>query len=177
MEANREVDMGRSSVLVELTGAQESRLKEFIKGSRSHLERRRAQAVLFLHGGMLEREAAELVGVSERAVRRWLRVWRREGLAGLKDRKRPGRESRIMRQYGEKLVTITRQSPESVGMKGGSWNCRMLCQWLEGTFHVKVSDEWVRQILLRHGLRFRRARLKLTSPDCEYAQKKRLWTN
>ena len=169
--------MGWSRVLVELGRQEQRELKEFIRDSRSHRERQRAQAVLFLHGGMLEREAAEFVGASDRSVSRWLKAWRRQGLAGLKDNKPVGRPSRIMRRYGEKLVAITRQSPESVGMRGGSWNCRMLSEWLEGTFHVRVSDEWVRRILVRHGLRFRRAKLKLTSPDPDYAQKKRLWTS
>jgi len=169
--------MGRSKVLIELGRQEEKKLKEFIKDSRSHRERQRAQAVLFLHGGMPERETGLFVGASERSVRRWLNSYRREGVAGLEDKKRPGRKSKICRQYGEKLAAITKQSPASVGMTGGSWNCRMLCQWLEGTFHVRVSDEWIRQILLRHGLRFRRAKLKLTSPDPEYAQKKRLSTD
>lgn len=168
--------MASSKVFGKLSEEQRGQLKEFIKGSRSHRERRRAQAVLFSHRGVAQKEAAVLLGVRERSIQRWLKAYREGGLGGLKDKERPGRKSKICGQYGGKLAAITRQSPESIGMAGGSWNCRMLSEWLEGTCHVRVSDEWVRQILLRHGLRFRRAKLKLTSPDPEYAQKKRLWT-
>jgi len=69
-------------------------------------------------------------------------------------------------------VAVTRQSPRSVGVEGTTWKCRLLRDWLARSFHVQFSQEWVRCILRKHGLRFRRPRLTLTSADPDCARKK-----
>jgi transposase len=168
----REGIMGKSHVFVQLTRKQAASLKAFLKKPPGERARRRAQAIWFSSQGQPVREIAKLLSVSERSVRSWLAAWRKEGLDGLRDKAIPGRSPSLSPEQAAEMVEVTRQSPASVGLDGHTWNCRLLSEWVDDTFHVRLSDEWVRQLMLRHGMRFRRPKLVLTSPDPDYARKK-----
>lgn len=164
--------MGKSHVFVRLTPAQAKALKAFLKKPPGERARRRAQAIWFSSRGQPVQEIARLLSVSERSVRSWFAAWRQEGLDGLRDKPIPGRSSSLSPGQTDGMVEVTRQSPASVGLEGHTWNCRLLSEWVDDTFHVRLSDEWVRRLMLRHGMRFRRPKLVLTSPDPDYARKK-----
>ena len=168
--------MEKRYVFMRLDEKERTQLKEFIKQAPSQRVRTRAQAIWFSSQGQTVQEIAKLLSVSERSVWNWFAACRRHGLKGLCDKPIPGRTPSLSPRQEAELVAITRQSPASVGMSGYTWNCLSLSKWLRKTFHITLSDEWVRQILLRHGLRFRRPKLVLTSPDPDYAQKKRRLT-
>lgn len=156
---------------VDLSKEEEAALEELVRKGR-HRERRRAQGILFWHRGRTQAEAAELLGVEERTVRYWARRYREKGPEGLRRKRRRYHKPKMTEEREKRLIEVVRQTPESAGREGNQWNCSLLSDWMEETFQVRVSEEWIRQILLKHGLRFRRAKLKLTSPDPEYAQKK-----
>ena len=167
----REVVMGQRHVYMELGAEEAAQLREFIKNAGNHRERTRAQAIWFSSQGQTVEQLSSLLSVTERAVWKWFDAYSKRGLEGLKRKPYPRRRTRLGPRQEEKLVAITRQAPNTVGMRGYTWNCRLLKEWLDKTYHVKLSQEWVRRILRRHGLRFRRPKLKLTSPDPNYAQK------
>jgi hypothetical protein len=52
---------------------------------------RRGRALLLLAQGKTLKDAAGLCGMSVRHVRKWAERFRRQGLAGLQDKPRPGR--------------------------------------------------------------------------------------
>ena len=164
--------MGRSHVFVRLTPSQAKGLKAFLKKPPGERARQRAQAIWFSSQGQPVRKIARLLSVSERSVRKWLAAWRGEGLDGLRDKPIPGRPARFTPAQAAEMVKVTRQSPATVGLEGHTWNCRLLSEWVDDTFHVRLSDEWVRRLMIRHGMRFRRPKLVLTSPDPDYARKK-----
>ena len=53
---------------------------------------RRGRAMLLLADGYLLKEVVERCGLSAKMVRKWARRFLEEGIAGLKDRPRPGRK-------------------------------------------------------------------------------------
>lgn len=164
--------MARAYVFMEVGHEGAEALKAFIKEAPSHRERTRAQAVWFSAQGRTVQEIRQLLSVTERAVRIWFAAYRRGGLEALRGRPYPRRRTRLSPQQENQLVAVTRQAPRTVGVEGTTWNCRLLRDWLDQTFHVQLSQEWVRCILRKHGLRFRRPKLTLTSPDPDYARKK-----
>lgn len=168
----REGIMGKCHVFVRVTPAQAAVLKAFLKKPPGERARRRAQAIWFSSQGQSVQKIAKLLSVSERSVRSWFAAWRKQGLDGLRDKIIPGRPSCLSHEKAAEMVEVTRQSPASVGLTGHTWNCRRLSEWVDDTFHVRLSDEWVRRLMLRHGMRFRRPKLALTSPDPDYARKK-----
>ena len=165
--------MGRRHVFVQLSEEDMTAVSEFIKEAPSNRVRTRAQAVWFSSQGQTVQAITALLSVSERAVWKWFDAYQKGGLEALRDKPRHPRKRKLSPRQEAKLVAITRQSPATAGLSGYTWNCRLLSEWLQKALHVHLSDEWVRQILLKHGLRFRRRKLVLTSPDPAYAQKKR----
>jgi len=164
--------VARAYVFMELGGEEAAALRAFIKEAPSHRERSRAQAVWFSAQGRTVQEITRLLSVTERAVRKWFAAYRRGGLEALRNKPYPARKTKLSPQQEEQLVAITRQAPKTVGVEATTWNCRLLRDWLAQTFHVELSQEWVRCILRKHGLRFRRPKLTLTSPDPDSARKK-----
>lgn len=164
--------MGRPHVFVKLGQEEAKALGDFIKKAPSGRVRTRAQAVWFSHQGRTVDEIAGLLCVSQRAVWKWFTAYGQRGLQGLQEGPRRPRKRKLGPQQEQQLVAITRQAPCTVGLEGTTWNCRLLRDWLGQTFHVHLSPEWVRCILLKHNLRFRRPKLTLTSPDPAYARKK-----
>jgi CRP-like cAMP-binding protein len=53
---------------------------------------RRGRILLLLERGLTLKDTAERCGLSVRHVRKWAERFRRHGLAGLRDRPRPGRQ-------------------------------------------------------------------------------------
>ncbi len=164
--------MGKSHVFARLTAAQAKGLKAFLRKPPGERARRRAQAIWFSSQGQPIGKIARLLSVSERSVQSWLSAWRQEGLSGLRDKPIPGRSPSLNPDQAAEMVEVTRQSPATVGLEGHTWNCRLLSEWVDDTFHVRLSDEWVRRLMIRHGMRFRRPKRVLTSPDPDYARKK-----
>lgn len=160
---------------IELSKEEEAGLLELERNG-THEERRRAQGILFLHRGQKQAEAARLLGVDERSVRRWVRRFRETGVLGMRRKKRSYEKPKMTDERERRLIEAVRQTPESLGMGGNQWSCPLLADWFSDTFDVQVSCERIRQVLLKHGLRFRRAKLSLTSPDPLYAEKKRRLT-
>ena len=66
------------------------------------------------------------------------------------------------------------QSPRTFGKPTGVWTLGLASEvaWAEGITAERVSDETIRQALLRLDVRWRRAKQWITSPDPEYARKK-----
>ena len=58
-------------------------------------EARRARVILLLDDGKTLAATAEQAGLTERNARKWVMRFCAEGLAGLKDRPRPGRKPRF----------------------------------------------------------------------------------
>lgn len=164
--------MGRRHVFLTLGQEEAEAVQAFITEAPKHRERTRGQAIWFSAQGRTVAQIAQLLSVTERAVWTWFAAYRRGGVDAVRDRPYPRRTRKLTSEQEEQLVAITRQSPATAGLEGTTWNCRLLRDWLKQTFQVRLSQEWVRCILRQHGLRFRRPKLTLTSPDPEYHRKK-----
>jgi len=78
--------------------------------------RTRAQIVLLAGEQRLAAPAiARIVREDEQTVRRWLKRYLAEGIAGLKDRPMPGAPSRVTSTYREQLLAAVRCRPRSLG--------------------------------------------------------------
>ena len=74
---------------------------------------KRAQVVLLAAEGVANRQIAPIVGMNEHTVAQWRRRFQAERLAGLTDRKRPGRP--LVYDHDQRLrivATVTEQPPD-----------------------------------------------------------------
>jgi transposase len=136
--------------------------------------RTRAQMVfLAAEQGLKVPQIAAVVRESEATVLRWLKRYRAEGLNGLRDAPRPGRPSEVTEAYRAVLLAAVRRRPRSLGLPFSLWTLQRLADHLAEHTGLRVSDETVRRALKQEGIVLSRPQHKITSPDPEYALKKR----
>jgi transposase len=136
--------------------------------------RTRAQIVLLAGEQRLAAPAiARIVREDEQTVRRWLKRWLAEGVAGLRDRPMPGGPAKITDAYRERLLAAVRRRPRGLGRPYSLWTLQRLADYLAELTGIRLSYETVRVALKAGGIVLSRPQHTVTSPDPEYQVKKR----
>ncbi len=134
----------------------------------------RAQMVLLAaEQHMVAAEIAKIVRTDEQTVRRWLKRYQAEGVAGLSDAPHPGTRPIVTPEYKAQLVLVARQRPRSLGQPYSLWTCPRLADYMAEQTGIRVSGETVRRYLVANDIVLSRPQHMITSPDPEYAVKKR----
>ncbi len=158
----------------DLTLTQLDELDTLYRTTRSVCLRTRAQMVLLAAEQRLTASAiARIVRVDEETVRRWLKRYRSEGITGLQDSPRPGAPRKVTAAYVEQLLAAVRRRPRSLGLPCSLWTLRRLADYLAEQTGIRVEYETVRLHLKANGIVLSRPQHTITSPDPEYALKKR----
>ena len=157
-----------------LTPAQLAELDHAYRASPNARLRIRALMVL-LNGerGMVAAEIGAVVRQDEQTVRRWLARYRAEGLEGLTDAPRPGVPPKVTPEYRARLVVAVRRRPRSLGLPFSLWTGQRLADYLAEQTGLRLSDTSISRFLRAEGIHLSRPQHTITSPDPEYALKKR----
>jgi transposase len=158
-----------------LAPEQLAELEELYRTTRDARLRTRAQRVLLAaERRLVAEEIAEIVRASEETVRRWLKRYLAEGVEGLRDAPHPGAPRKVTEEYREKLVQAVRRRPRSLlGLPFSLWTLRRLADHMAEQTGIRVEYETVRLHLKAEGIVLSRPQHTITSPDPEYALKKR----
>ena len=106
---------------------------------------------------------------------KWVKRFQSEGLAGLKDRKRPGRPKIHTGQIEELVIKAATSRPPDLGLGFTTWSLVKLEKHLSQHHPIApISRETIRRILARHGLRFLTGQTWCQSTDPEFEVKKTL---
>jgi transposase len=137
---------------------------------------RRCQILLASARGQRVPVIAEAVGCDEETVRNVIKAFNTEGLAVLKRRStRPHRtQAAFALENAERLRELLHRSPREFGKATSVWTLELAADvsFEQGLTRERVTDETVRLTLKRLGIRWKRAKRWITSPDPEYARKK-----
>jgi transposase len=79
-------------------------------------------------GRVSQSAIARAVGVPRQTVSRWHAVWRREGLAGLRQHPQTGRPCRSRPRQWERLATILSRGAVTAGVDTERWTLRRIGQ-------------------------------------------------
>jgi transposase len=123
--------------------------------------------------GMVAAEIAAVVRMHEETVRRWLVRYQAEGLNGLADAPRPGAAPRVTRAYREQLLAVVRRRPRTLELPFSLWTGDRLADYLAERTGLRLSKTTVYRVLRAGGVHLNRPQHTITSPDPEYARKKR----
>jgi transposase len=149
-------------------------LDKLYRTSKDGRLRQRAQIILLaVEQGLVAAKTGKIVRLNEESVRKWLKRYEAEGLGGLKDDPRPGIEPTVTQDYQELLVATVRRRPRSLGQPFSMWTLQRLADYMAQETGIRVSDETVRRYLGLTGIVLSRPQHKVSSPDPEYAVKKR----
>jgi transposase len=117
--------------------------------ARRERERRAAMRMLALANaleGMRRAEAARLAGMERQALRDAVVRYNAEGLAGLRDRPKPGRTPRLTAGERATLRAVVLRGPDPACDGGGDWTLPMLCRRIRDQFG-KTTDPDVEHCL------------------------------
>jgi transposase len=157
-----------------MTPTQTEQLDRLYRTTKVPRLRTRAQMVLLsVEQGLKVPQIAAIVRESEATVLRWLKRYRAERLEGLQDAPRPGRPSLLTAAYKTALLAAVRRRPRSFGLPFSLWTLQRLVDYLAEQTGIRVSDETVRRALTQAGIVLSRPQHQISSPDPEYALKKR----
>jgi transposase len=137
---------------------------------------RRAQILLASARGEQAPQIARPLGCDAQTVRNAIAAFNARGLAAL--RKGSSRPHRFRVAFdlarGEQLRALLHQSPRTFGKPTSMWTLELAAavSFEHGLTAERVSGETIRATLARLGIRWKRAKRWITSPDPEYARKK-----
>jgi transposase len=126
--------------------------KEIERRRRTTHDKRIAQrlsAVLWVADGRTQREVADLLGVVQRQVRKWLRTYRTQGLEALCTLHHRGDPGRLRPAQIERLKAEI--------ATGRFLTAQQICDWIAETFHVTYTARGVRDLLHRIGVSYHKA--------------------
>ncbi|MBU1165835.1 winged helix-turn-helix domain-containing protein [Candidatus Micrarchaeota archaeon] len=76
-----------------------------------------------------------------------------------------GRPRRITVEQEKDLVETALKSPKDANLPYNNWNCKLLSLWFQQKYGVKISDVWVRKLLMRNRITFTVPKHKLMKSD------------
>lgn len=149
-------------------------LDELYRTTRDVRVRTRAQMILLAAEQRLAiSEVAAIVHESGETVRRWIHRYEAEGLDGLSDAPRSGKPAKAGAAYRERLVKLVRRRPRALDLPS---RCGPPPGWptrLAEETGLRMSVASIHRLLRAAGLGFGRPQHTISSPDPDYAVKKR----
>src|SRR3954471_22479724 len=108
---------------------------------------RRMLALALVLEGASREEAARAAGMDRQTLRDWVHRYNAEGLAGLHDRRRPGRKPRLTPE----LAATVEQGPDPDRDGVVRWRRVDLRALIEARFAVRLHERTVGKVLRRLG--------------------------
>jgi transposase len=130
-----------------LTDEQLAEIEQAINYSPHPEVRQRAIAIRLLHLGHKPEQVADLVAITANTIWTWHRRWRKEGMAGLADRPKPGRKSKADTEYIRQLEAALASNPQDLGLAYPIWTLNKLRLYLQQQTGILLSYSRFRALL------------------------------
>ena len=163
----------RRAIPLVFSGGEEEGLRGLMADG-SKEEYRRCLAVLLRAQGMPNQDIAGTLGVTGRSVERWIKVYRADGIAGLRHRSHPGNRPRITPDQRKTIIEAALQSPRAFGYLKNEWSIRLLSRHLTRELGIKISKTHVWEILRELRIVYKRPKAVVKSPDPDHEEKARM---
>lgn len=158
-----------------LTADEEQHLRAGLR-SKDAFTLRRSQILLASAAGITPPQIAQRTGCTDQTVRDVIRAFATRGLACLERQSSRPKSARpeLDPAKSAQLKEILHRSPRDFGRARSTWTLELAAEvcFEKKLTQQRVSDETIRQALLRLGVKWQRARDWITSPDPEYLLKK-----
>jgi transposase len=109
-------------------------------------------------------------------IRKWIHRFNEQGVEGIASKIHIRKPIKISDDMEKKIVDMATKNPrEGYGLPFSTWSLRVLAGYISEINLVdSISHTEIRNILLKHGIRYRQSKITLgNSQDPEYHLKKR----
>lgn len=159
----------------DLTDDEREQLEEGLRSSDACAVRR-SQIVLASDRRETAPTIARFLGCDDQTVRNVIRAFNARGLEALKrgSRRPHNTHPAFDAEQAEALRALLHRSPREFDKPSSLWTLELAAEvsFEQGLSARQVSGETIRQTLLRLGVKWKRAKHWITSPDPEYERKK-----
>ena len=143
---------------VHLTSSERRGLQRQRRTVKSAKVRDRITAVLMLAAGALTSDIMEALSISRATLANWRNRWLKRRSFGLEDGIHPGRPARADARYIRAMVTAVRKDPRDLGYAFTRWTAPRLSEYLRETTGVRLTSQWVTELLRMHGFVWRKTK-------------------
>lgn len=118
----------------------------------------RMQAIANALEGMTRAEAARLAGMERQALRDAVMRYNAEGLAGLHNRRHPGRKPRLSEEQMKQLRQIVLDGPDIETTGVSAWTLEEICREVQARWDVSYHPGHMSKLMRKLGLSWQKAR-------------------
>ena len=138
----------------------------------------RAKIILLKDEGYIVPEIRIATNHHDTNIRKWIHRFNEKGIEGIISKKHIHKPVKITPQIEKNIVDMANKNPrDCYGLPFSTWSLRVLAGYVsnnELNLVNTISHTEIRNILLKHGIRYRRSKITLgNSTDPEYHLKKR----
>ena len=142
-------------------------IEQEISGNPEGRYNHRLHALILLLKGYTTKKAAEFFGDNPRSIKHWGQQFKKNGIAGLKEEKHPGRPRKISLEDLEKVRQDLQKPTASFGYKQGMWDGPLLKHHLEKQYHIDVTVRHCQRIFHILKMSLKRPRPKIAGASSE----------
>jgi transposase len=140
---------------VELTAGERAELEAVISVGYDRSVASRAKMILDYAAGIGVSEIAASSGATRPTVYKWIARNRQSGIAGLDDRKSPGRPRVVTEEERARIIAVTKlPPPESTGLT--HWSSHEMARYMKRCEGIDVSHNFVSELWRENDLKPRR---------------------
>ncbi len=133
----------------------------------------RAKIILLIDAGLKVLEVAEKIDRTPVTIYKWIRRFNTEGLPGLDDKPRPGRQLTYPEEQRGQMIAVARTQPQKLGLPFGHWTLDRLVEYLHKHEQIGISRAQLARVLEEEGLRWYQEKTYFTErPDPQFAEKR-----
>ncbi len=136
----------------------------------------RVRIILLKDDGFAVPEIRRITGHHDVNIRKWIHRFNENGIDGITSKIHKHKSIKISDNIEKKIVDMATKNPrEGYGLPFSTWSLRVLAGYTSEINLVdSISHTGIRNILLKHGIRYRQSKITLgNSQDPEYHLKKR----
>jgi transposase len=137
----------------------------------------RAKIILLKDEGYAVPEIRRATNHHDVNIRKWIHRFNEQGVEGIASKIHIHKPIKISDEVEKKIVDMATKNPrECYGLPFSTWSLRVLAGYVSKEINLvnSISHTQIRNILLKHGIRYRQSKITLGySLDPEYRLKKR----
>jgi transposase len=110
-------------------------------------QKKRYQALYLLSERYKVGSVSDIVGISRRMINKWVGLYNKEGINGLKIKRYKGAVKKIDSDIRREIVNLVQTPPRKIGFNFSSWNTKTIKIWLNEVYHIEITKPRIFQIL------------------------------
>ncbi len=131
------------------------KIKKLLNSNSSYKEGMKLFAVYLVSKGWSARKLEDLFDVSFKQITTWIHDFDKEGEKGLKDKPKPGRQSKLLPSQKHKLkLILVNESPNDYGINSNRWKGTNIIELIDKVFGIKYKKAQIYNIINSLDIRF-----------------------